>query len=221
MGKYYVFRKNRKNIFAPENQEIKMSYLEGLLKVSLVSLQSREKIAFSSLCKDKPTVFYFIRRFGCSLCRWGAKDIARIIPIVSDRANVVAVAPEFLGHEEFTEGKYWPQDIYIDEKKECYKQIGFTRYNNFTVFGALIDKKVIAMNKQAKEEGITGNFKGDTLTKGGVLILSPEGKEVIYEFKQQSAGDHCPPSEILKALGIEEKIESSSGPSCNDDACTL
>ena len=48
------------------------------------------------------------------------------------RANVVAVAPEFLGHEEFTEGKYWPQDIYIDEKKECYKQIGFTRYNNFT-----------------------------------------------------------------------------------------
>ena len=46
----------------------------------------------------------------------------------------------------------------------------------------MIDKKVIAMNKQAKEEGITGNFKGDTLTKGGVLIVGPEGKVEIFLY---------------------------------------
>merc|ERR1719220_2646300 len=81
-----------------------MSYLENLMKIGVTALQSREKIAFGALCNDKPTVFYFIRRFGCSLCRWGAKDISRIIPVVGDKVNVVAIAPEFLGHEEFTEG---------------------------------------------------------------------------------------------------------------------
>ena len=60
-------------------------YLEALMKVGLTALSTGEKITVASLCKDKPTVFYFIRRFGCALCRWGAKDIAQIIPKVSDR----------------------------------------------------------------------------------------------------------------------------------------
>lgn len=57
-----------------------------------------------------------------------------------------------------------------------------------------MDKKVIAMNKKAKKEGITGNFSGDTLTKGGIIIVNPGGTEIIFEFKQQSAGDHCTPT---------------------------
>ena len=32
--------------------------------------------------------------------------------------------------------------------------------------GALVDSKVLAINKKAKEEGITGNFAGDKLTTG-------------------------------------------------------
>jgi len=198
-----------------------MTYLEALMRVNLAALSDRSTRSFGSLCADKPTVFYFIRRFGCSLCRWGAKDISQIIPVVGDRANVVAIAPEFFGHEEFTQGGYWPKEIYVDEKKECYSTIGFTRYNNLTVFGALVDKKVIAMNKQAKAEGITGNLKGDTLTKGGVIIVGAGGKELIFEFKQQSAGDHCGPSEILKALGIDEQIAQDQAPKCDDTACSL
>lgn len=50
------------------------------------------------------------------------------------------------------------------------------------------------MNRQAKLEGITGNFAGDHLTKGGILIVNPGGTEVLFEFKQQSAGDHCTPT---------------------------
>ena len=60
-------------------------YLENLMEVSLTALSTREKCTVGSLCEEKPTVFYFIRRFGCSLCRWGAKDIAQIIPKISDK----------------------------------------------------------------------------------------------------------------------------------------
>ena len=44
-------------------------------------------------------------------------------------ANFVVISPEFLGHEEFTSNGYWPGDVFIDEKKECYSTIGFKRYN--------------------------------------------------------------------------------------------
>ena len=62
-----------------------MAYLEALMRVNLAALSDRTTRTFGSLCSDKPTVFYFIRRFGCSLCRWGAKDISQIIPVVGDR----------------------------------------------------------------------------------------------------------------------------------------
>ena len=57
--------------------------------------------------------------------------------------------------------------------------------------GALVDSKVHAINAKAKAEGITGNFSGDTLTKGGVIIVNKGGTELLFEFKQESAGDHC------------------------------
>ena len=39
------------------------------------------------------------------------------------------------------------------------------------------------MNKQAKAEGLTGNFSGDKLTTGGVLVV--DKGEVLLEFKQE------------------------------------
>lgn len=60
-------------------------YLENLMKVAITAPTTKEKLTIASLCADKPTVFVFIRRFGCALCRWGAKDIAQIIPTVANR----------------------------------------------------------------------------------------------------------------------------------------
>jgi len=70
----------------------------------------------------------------------------------------------------------------------------------------LMDKKVIAMNKQAGKEGIKGNFAGDTLTKGGIIIVNKGGTELIHEFKQQSAGDHCSPEGQVIKCGTSYKL---------------
>ena len=63
------------------------------------------------------------------------------------------------------------------------------------------------MNKQAKSEGLSGNFSGDKLTTGGVIVVDKGGESVLLEFKQQSAGDHCPAENILKALGLDPSYE--------------
>ena len=56
------------------------------------------------------------------------QDIRRIIPIVGDRAHVIAIAPEWLGLEEFQKGNYWNDNLFVEETKQIYKEIGFKRY---------------------------------------------------------------------------------------------
>ena len=103
--------------------------------------------------------------------------------------------------------------------------------------GALFDSKVLEINKKAKDEGIDGNFSGDKLTKGGLIIVDKGGENVLFEFKQESAGDHCPPEDVLKgicqfsrtnlinltALNISPNLLDSSAekaPECSD-TCAL
>lgn len=175
-----------------------MSYLATLGKLSVTKASTKTNVAVSSFYSDKPAVIYFIRRFGCSICRWSVKDMQKLVPILADKVNLVVVAPEWHGYDEFVKGAYWGDELYIDEDKALYKEIGFKRYNAFTVMGALVDSKVLAINKMAKAEGIEGNFSGDKLTKGGLIIVDKGGEKVLFEFKQESAGDHCPPADILK-----------------------
>ena len=41
----------------------------------------------------------------------------------------MAIAPEWLGLEEFQNGNYWDGNLYIEETKKSYNEIGFKRYN--------------------------------------------------------------------------------------------
>lgn len=200
------------------------SYLSTIGSLAVARASDKAKITFSSLCAEKPLVVYFIRRFGCPICRWSVKETKKLIPVIGERANLIVVAPEWLGLEEFVKGSYWNENLYIDEEKALYKAIGFKRYNALSVMGAMVDSKVLEINKKAKAEGIEGNFSGDKLTKGGLLVIDKESKSVLFEFRQESAGDHCPPGPILKALGLpEDALDglASSAPSCGGDACSL
>ena len=88
--------------------------------------------------------------------------------------------------------------------------------------GVFFDKQVKEMNAKAEAQGITGNFAGDKLATGGVIIVDKEGKNIVFEFKQKSAGDHCEPQKILDALKIDEKIEEGEGAAtCGTEACGL
>ena len=200
-----------------------MSYLSAIGKLSVTKASSKSKVAVSTFYSDKPAVIYFIRRFGCTICRWSAKDLKRLIPVLEGKANLVVVAPEWHGLDEFVKGNYWNDELYIDEDKALYKAIGFKRYNALSVMGALFDSKVLEINKKAKEEGIDGNFSGDKLTKGGLIIVDKGGENVLFEFKQESAGDHCPPEDVLKALNMSPSLLDSSAeaaPECSD-VCAL
>merc|ERR1712035_11297 len=187
----------------------------------LKSADTGESVELQSLWKDQPVVLFFLRRFGCQVCRWMATEVSKLEEdLKANGVALVGVAPEETGLKEFKEGGYFKGSIYIDEQKKSYKDLGFKRYTAITVVPAALGKKVRDAASKATVAGISGNFSGDLLQSGGMLIVAKGGEKVLEHFIQVSPGFHLPLEEISKALGISTTAEAGQQPVCNDDVCT-
>lgn len=113
--------------------------------------------------------------------------------------------------QEFVKGGFFSGELYIDTKKQCYKDLGFRRLNIFSGIGAIFAKTTREGMAKAKEQNIDGNMKGDGFQNGGALIVKAGGSEVIYSYKQEDPSVYVSPNEILKALGLEELKEAPQG----------
>uniref|UniRef100_UPI0037E78CAA prostamide/prostaglandin F synthase n=1 Tax=Semicossyphus pulcher TaxID=241346 RepID=UPI0037E78CAA len=187
----------------------------------LKSAETGENVELQSLWQDQPVVLFFLRRFGCQVCRWMASEVSKLEPdLRASGVALVGVGPEELGLKEFKEGGFFKGSLYVDEQKKTYKDLGFKRYTAISVVPAAIGKKVRDVAAKAKSKGIQGNFSGDLLQSGGMIIVAKGGEKVLMHFIQDSPGDHVPLGEISKALGVSANVQAAERPVCNDDVCT-
>ncbi|XP_018556137.1 prostamide/prostaglandin F synthase [Lates calcarifer] len=187
----------------------------------LKNAETGESVELQSLWQDQPVVLFFLRRFGCQVCRWTASEISKLEPDMrASGVALVGIGPEEFGVKEFTDGGFFKGSIYVDEKKKSYKDLGFKRYTALSVLPAALGKKVRDVAAKASAEGIQGNFSGDLLQSGGMLIVAKGGEKVLMHFIQDSPGDFVPLEDISKALGISAKVTAGQRPVCNDDVCT-
>ncbi|XP_030231422.1 prostamide/prostaglandin F synthase [Gadus morhua] len=187
----------------------------------LKKTDSGEDIEIQSLWKGQTVVLFFLRRFGCQVCRWTAAEISKLEPDL--RANniaLVGIGPEETGLHDFRELGFFKGALYLDEKKKTYKDLGFKRYTALSVVPAGLGKKVRAVAAKASAQGIQGNFSGDLLQSGGMLIVAKGGEKVLLHFVQDNPGDFVPLEDISKALGVSTNAQEGQMPSCNDEVCT-
>jgi len=118
--------------------------------------------------------------------------------------NMVAVGVEQLGAEEFVERGFFKGEVYVDEKKQTYADMGYRRFNWFNIWTALLSKISRASIGEARSKNIDGNLSGDGLQNGGLLIVSKGGGEVLLNHHEETPGDHVANDVILQALGISE-----------------
>ncbi|KAM9859528.1 prostamide/prostaglandin F synthase [Aulostomus maculatus] len=195
--------------------------LAGVGKNLLKSADTGESVELQSLWRDQPVVLFFLRRFGCQVCRWMAAEISKLEPdLTASGVALVGVGPEELGLKEFKEGGFFKGSIYVDAQKKSYKDLGFKRYTALSVVPAALGKKVRDVSAKASAEGIQGNFSGDLLQSGGLLVVAKGGEKVLLHFIQDSPGDHAPLEDISKALGISTNAKDGQRPVCTDDVCT-
>lgn len=67
-----------------------------------------QSIELQSLWQEQPVVLFFLRRFGCQVCRWMASEISKLEPdLTANGVALVGVGPEEFGLKEFQEAGYF------------------------------------------------------------------------------------------------------------------
>ncbi|XP_077836245.1 prostamide/prostaglandin F synthase isoform X3 [Macaca mulatta] len=178
--------------------------------------ERRTAVELRSLWRDRACVVAGLRRFGCVVCRWIAQDLSGLAGLLDQHGvRLVGVGPEALGLQEFLDGGYFAGELYLDESKQLYKELGFKRYNSLSILPAALGKPVRDVAAKAKAVGIQGNLSGDLLQSGGLLVVSKGGDKVLLHFVQKSPGDYVPQEHILQVLGISAEVCASNPPQCD------
>nr|XP_019612672.1 PREDICTED: prostamide/prostaglandin F synthase [Rhinolophus sinicus] len=177
-----------------------------------------EAVELRSLWQEQACVVVGLRRFGCIVCRWIARDLSSLKGLLDlHGVRLVGVGPEARGLQEFLDGGYFSGELYLDESKQFYKQLSFKRYNSLSILPAALQKPVRDVALKAMAVGIWGNLSGDLLQSGGLLVVSKGGNKVLLHFIQKSVGDYVPQESVLKALGISAEVCASKPPQCEEE----
>lgn len=120
-------------------------------------------------------------------------------PILEEHnTKLIGVGVEKLGVEEFIEGNFFSGDLYIDEGKKSYADLGFNRMGIMGIFGAVISRAARAAQNRAKALGLGGDLKGDGYQNGGALVVEKGGEKPLLVYVQKDAPDHASNKDILK-----------------------
>ncbi|XP_066493503.1 prostamide/prostaglandin F synthase [Tiliqua scincoides] len=171
-----------------------------------------EEVELRSLWKDQACVLLFLRRMGCLLCRWIAKENSKLKgTLEKNKVRLIGIVPEREGLEEFLKGDYFAGELFVDEDKNCYNELGFKRYHIGNIIPAILEKPFTEAVHKAYLEGIHGNLCGDVWQSGGTLLVGKGGELILY-FIQESPGDYLPLDTITKALGISANVVEAAKP---------
>lgn len=67
-----------------------------------------QNVELQSLWKDQPVVLFFLRRFGCQICRWIAAEISKLEPdLRASGVALVGIGPEEFGLKDFKDGGFF------------------------------------------------------------------------------------------------------------------
>jgi hypothetical protein len=101
------------------------------------------------------------------------------------------------GIETF-QNKYFPFPLYIDKQQVFYKELGNRKlyaqpFSSWNVFKLV--QSFAGLRQRLKAKGnIEGNYKGEGLLQGGVILVSRK-KGVVYQHAEET-GSELPVDEI-------------------------
>ena len=133
----------------------------------------------------------------------GATNVSALKPLLDARgAGLIGVGLEKLGFEEFSEGKFFSGELYVDEAKATFKALNLPR-NSWRNLWGLTGGKIFGLSRAADKLGHTNNLAGDAAQLGATFVFDKGGK-TLYAHLQ--ANDDFEPDldAILKALDIEK-----------------
>lgn len=159
-----------------------------------------DKQALKDLWSEKPTIFLFLRRLGCMICRSYAGQMEKLRPMIEKKGGqVVCMSFEFFGEgsdsdRSFETLGFWKGPMYTIDQS-VYAEL-FGRKGLMDGFYGLLDMKKEAVEKA---KNTPGNFKGDGFQLGGQFVVNTDGT-VVFEHRQKLFGDDAEFEELYLAI---------------------
>uniref|UniRef100_A0A672P514 Alkyl hydroperoxide reductase subunit C/ Thiol specific antioxidant domain-containing protein n=1 Tax=Sinocyclocheilus grahami TaxID=75366 RepID=A0A672P514_SINGR len=69
---------------------------------------SGEMVEIGSLWREQTVVLFFLRRFGCQVCRWMAAEVSKLEKdLKANGVDLIGIGPEETGVKEFKDGGFF------------------------------------------------------------------------------------------------------------------
>jgi len=132
----------------------------------------------------------------------GASDLNASIQKINQKNNNIIdynlIGLAHLDYDLFEENLVFNGKIYIDEKKQTYKLMCFSRMGVLSGFG-MMNPNIYLQSYYASKKGFKGNLKGDGLQLGGTVIVDKNGN-IVYSHDQKNYTDYPKEEEIIKFI---------------------
>ncbi|KAJ3352987.1 hypothetical protein GGF32_003240 [Allomyces javanicus] len=158
-----------------------------------------EKTVLSqTLWQDRPTMIVLIRRPGCLLCREEAFNLANQRDHLQKELGIrmVAVVNQSFGAQDFADN-YWKGTCFFDKDLGFFKAMGDGQIRKGSLL-QLMKPSVLANMARARKTKLDSNLDGDGTILGGLLIVGPGDKGIVYEYPETEFGDHAPMETVLE-----------------------
>jgi len=108
-----------------------------------------------------------------------------------------AVLHEKFGAEEFQEF-YQHGTIHFDEKQHFFGP--HLRRKSYVSLLGLLGPQMREWKRSADEKGITGNFQGDGMLLGGLVVIGPGDQGILYQHLEEDFGERCDMDQVMAAV---------------------
>jgi hypothetical protein len=120
------------------------------------------------------------------------KDVP-LVGIIKEVAPTKSVeTDEKLGVTVFQENYFQNRPLYLDEQRNFYELLGNRKLSiSFASFlkpwKLYADFKMLTARIKAKK--IDGNFAGEGLVQGGIIVFGPGSDEIIYQYQEETGSE--------------------------------
>lgn len=134
----------------------------------------------------EPTLFVFLRHFGCVFCRETVKELRRV---ALENPNYPPIMFFYQGTVEDGEvffEKFWPEARAVADKHQYfYQAFGLTQGNVTEVLGLEV---WVCSIRAAMKGNFMGMPVGDTWMMPGLFLV--QDQEIVWQHKYRHVGDH-------------------------------
>ena len=144
-------------------------------------------VPLAAIADERPSLFVFLRHFGCTFCREAVSDLVRMRPAIEERARLVVVhmGSPSEGTTFLTERGLPGVDHVSDPKARLYEAFGLERGTASQLFGPAVWRRGLEAGVLAGH-GI-GLLAADGFRMPGVFLIFRG--ELLRSFVHRNAGE--------------------------------